>query len=101
MQLPKLAVSALYLPIVIVCCGMAQRAIAQAAPPAAVRPQLASPGATDSKKAVLDDTEHLLLLARELKANVDKTRRDELSMRVIREADELEKLARSVKARIH
>ena len=82
-------------------CGPARDTLAQAAQPASTRPQLVSPTSADPKKAVLDDTDHLLLLARELKADVDKTRRDELSMRVIRDADELEKLARSVKARIH
>ena len=87
--------------LLIVCCGAAASAVAQTAPAAGAGSQLTAPVPADAKKAVLTDTEHLLQLARELKASVDKTRRDELSLQVIREADEIEKLARSVKARIH
>lgn len=87
--------------LLLACCGVACNAGAQAATAAVVRPPLAAYSPRDGQKAVLDDTEHLLQLARELKATVDKTRRDELSLQVIREADEIERLARSVKARIH
>ena len=76
-------------------------ALGQAPAVPAARPQLTAPAAADGRQAVLTDTEHLLQLARELKASVDKTRRDELSVQVIRETDEIEKLAKSVKARIH
>jgi len=43
------------------------------------------------------DTEHLYKLATELKEYVDKTNADTLSVDVIRKADEIEKLARSVR----
>lgn len=91
---------AVYLALLLVCCGAARSAGSQANPAPVAKPQQA-PAATDAKKAVLDDTDHLVQLARELKADVEKTRRDELSLQVVREADEIEKLARSVKARIH
>lgn len=46
------------------------------------------------------DTEHLFKLATELKQYVDKTNEDTLSVDVIRKADEIEKLARSVKEKM-
>lgn len=47
--------------------------------------------------ALRRDTEKLLSLAAELKQNVDKTSPNILSMDVIKKAQEIEKLARSVK----
>ena len=46
------------------------------------------------------DSDRLLQLAKELKAEVDKSSEDILSVNVIRKADEIEKLARSVKAKM-
>jgi len=43
------------------------------------------------------DTEKLLKLATELKESVDKTSESTLSLDVIKKAEEIEKLARSVK----
>ncbi|MFZ0792549.1 MAG: hypothetical protein WAM65_02190 [Candidatus Korobacteraceae bacterium] len=43
------------------------------------------------------DTEKLLQLATELKQSVDKTDENTLSLEVIRKADEIEKLAKSVR----
>jgi len=43
------------------------------------------------------DTDHLLQLATELKQYVDKTNEHTLSLEVIKKADEIEKLAKSVK----
>jgi hypothetical protein len=90
---------AIRLILLTVCCG--GNALAQAAPAAPAHSQLTAPAAGDAHSAAMTDIDHLLQLARELKADVDKTRRDELSVQVIREADEIEKLARSAKARIH
>ena len=87
--------------ILLLACSAGASALAQAAPSAAGKPQLTAPGSGEPHNAALTDVDRLLLLARELKASVDKTRRDELSLQVIREADEIEKLARSAKARIH
>lgn len=47
--------------------------------------------------ALRRDTEKLLFLAEELKQNVDKTGPNVLSMDVIKKAQEIEKLAKSVK----
>jgi hypothetical protein len=47
--------------------------------------------------ALRRDTEKLLSLAAELKQNVDKTSPSVLSMDVIKKAQEIEKLAKSVK----
>jgi hypothetical protein len=46
------------------------------------------------------DTEQLLKLAKELKQYVDKTNADILSVDVVRKADEIEKLAHSVKEKM-
>jgi hypothetical protein len=51
----------------------------------------------DRQVALRRDTEKLLSLATELKQNVDKTSPSILSMDVIKKAQEIEKLAKSVK----
>lgn len=54
--------------------------------------------ANQSRQAALKkDTDRLLKLATELKEYVDKTNENMLSMDVIKKADEIEKLAHSVK----
>ena len=68
---------------------------APAHPPAAV----STPA--ERQKAALAEADHLFALAQQLKVTLDKTRRDELSMQVIHQADEIEKLARSVKSQMH
>ena len=55
---------------------------------------------TERQKKLVADTEKLLALATELKTDVDKTNKDILSMDVIKKADEIEKLAHSVKERL-
>lgn len=52
------------------------------------------------KKDLTDESATLLTLAMALKAEVDKTNKDTLSLNVIRKADEIEKLARNVKEQI-
>lgn len=54
----------------------------------------------DRQKQLVADTNKLLKLATELKAEVDKTNKDVLSVDVIKKADEIEKLAKSVKDRM-
>jgi hypothetical protein len=49
------------------------------------------------KKQLADDTARLLQLANELKAEVDKSNKDMLSMTVIRKAEEIERLARAMR----
>jgi hypothetical protein len=54
----------------------------------------------DRQKRLVADTDKLLLLATDLKAKVDKSTKDTLSLDVIKKADEIEKLAHSVKERM-
>jgi hypothetical protein len=55
---------------------------------------------TDRQKQLVDDTQKLLSLANELKAEVDKSTKDTMSLDVIRKADEIEKLAHNVKEKM-
>jgi len=52
------------------------------------------------KKEIADDSSKLLKLATDLKAEVDKTNKDTLSLSVIRKADAIEKLAHNVKEKM-
>ena len=51
----------------------------------------------ERQKQLVKDTDHLLALATDLKAEVDKTDKNVLSVEVVKKADEIEKLARNVK----
>jgi hypothetical protein len=51
----------------------------------------------ERRKQIADDSARLVKLATDLKTEVDKTTKDTLSLSVIRKADEIEKLAHSVK----
>jgi hypothetical protein len=55
---------------------------------------------TDRQKRLVADTDKLLTLATDLKQQVDKSTKDTLSVDVIKKADEIEKLAHSVKERM-
>ena len=54
----------------------------------------------ERKKQLSDESAQLLTLAMALKAEVDKTNKDMLSLNVIRKADEIEKLAHNVKEKM-
>jgi hypothetical protein len=54
----------------------------------------------ERKKQIAEDSAKLLKLATDLKAEVDKTSKDTLSLNVIRKADEIERLARNVKEKM-
>jgi hypothetical protein len=54
---------------------------------------------TERKRQLASDCAMLLQLATGLKAEVDKTTKDTLSLTVIRKANEIERLARNVKDR--
>ena len=56
--------------------------------------------ADERHKRIVADTARLLALSTELKADVDKTTKNELSLDVIRKAAEIEKLAHDVKERM-
>jgi hypothetical protein len=58
-----------------------------------------SPGA-DRSKQISDESSQLLAMAVALKAEVDKTNKDTLSLKVIRKADEIERLAHTVKEKM-
>jgi hypothetical protein len=55
---------------------------------------------TERQKKLVEDTAKLLVLANELQAAVDKSDKNTLSLEVVRKADEIEKLAHSVKERM-
>jgi hypothetical protein len=52
---------------------------------------------SDRQKQLVKDTDKLFSLATELKTEVAKTNKDTMSIDVIKKADEIEKLARSVR----
>lgn len=54
----------------------------------------------ERQKQLVADTQRLLSLANELKSDVDKSTKDTLSLDVIRKADEIEKLAHTVKEKM-
>jgi hypothetical protein len=54
----------------------------------------------DRQKQIVADTQKLVTLANELQADVQKSNKDMLSLDVIRKADEIEKLAKSVRDRM-
>ncbi len=54
----------------------------------------------ERKKQIAEDSEKLLKLATDLKAEVDKTTKDTLSLSVIRKADEIERLAHNLKQKM-
>ena len=57
-------------------------------------------GNEDRHKHIASDAAKLLELSTELKADVDKTTKDQMSMEVIRKAAEIEKLAHDVHQRM-
>jgi hypothetical protein len=52
------------------------------------------------QQAIKDDTAELLLMANELQAYVDKTNENMVSLEVVKKAEQIEKLARSVKEKM-
>lgn len=54
----------------------------------------------DRQRQIVADTEKLVQLANQLNAAVEKSNKDTLSLEVIRKADEIEKLAKSVREKM-
>jgi hypothetical protein len=54
----------------------------------------------DRQKQLVEDTDKLLAMAKELKEEVDKSNKDTLSVDVVKKAAEIEKLAKNVKDRM-
>jgi hypothetical protein len=57
------------------------------------------PPADPRQREIYDDSANLLKLANSLKAEVNKSTADQLSLAVVREAEEIEKLARKMRTR--
>ncbi len=64
---------------------------------AATGPTASDPSAEEHRQQISEDSAKLLTLAQALKTEVDKTNKNMLSLVVIRKADEIEKLAHSVR----
>jgi hypothetical protein len=64
---------------------------------ARITSEMAKRAAKDRVAALKNDTDKLLRLSVELKQSVDKSDENVLSVEVIKKAEEIEKLARSVK----
>ncbi|HTV09672.1 MAG TPA: hypothetical protein VMD97_11565 [Candidatus Aquilonibacter sp.] len=60
----------------------------------------ANASSADRHKKVAADVDKLVALSNELKSEMDKTNKDELSLDVIRKAQEIEKLAHDVQSRM-
>jgi hypothetical protein len=56
--------------------------------------------ADERQKHIVDETTRLLQLATELKQDVDKSNKNQMSLDVIRKADDIERLAHDVKTRM-
>lgn len=54
----------------------------------------------ERRKQLAEDSARLLKLATDLKAEVDKTNKDVLSLNVVRKANEIERLARNMKEKM-
>jgi len=67
---------------------------------AAMENQRAKMRNEDRQKRLVEDTQKLLTLANQLKEEVDKSSKDTMSITVIKKAEEIEKLAKSVKERM-
>lgn len=52
---------------------------------------------TDRQKQIVADTAHLLQLAQKLNEDVSKSDKNQLSLTVVKEAEEIEKLAKTIK----
>jgi type VI protein secretion system component VasF len=57
-------------------------------------------GSLQSSQQIAEESAKLLRLATDLKAEVDKTNKDTLSLHVVRKADEIERLAHNVRIRM-
>lgn len=70
-----------------------------AAPDQAAKREVDDASADPRKKRIADDTASLMKLANALKAEMDKTTPDTMSVSVIRQAEEIEKLAHKMRSK--
>ena len=80
--------------------GTAQISDSKVSPVKDSKPQKGAAADSERKKLIADQSAQLLQMALALKAEVDKTTKDTLSLNVIKKADEIEKLAKSVKEKM-
>lgn len=69
-------------------------------PDAAMAAKMMKERNADRQKTIVDETNQLLDLAKQLKDAVDKSDKDQLSMQVVKKAEEIEKLAKDVKSKM-
>lgn len=122
MQTPRYSRINFMLALLLLMGAAAQPSAAQRPTPSAVQaqpglgppglPGASDPGAArmeaarvklmndDRHKRLVSDTDKLVQLATELQAEVAKSSKDELSVEVIRKADQMEKLAHDIKERM-
>jgi hypothetical protein len=62
--------------------------------------QMAMRRNTERQQQIVSDSAHLLDLAQKLNDEVTKSTKDELSVSVVKKADEIEKLAKSIKEKM-
>jgi hypothetical protein len=76
--------------------------VGDASSPEAIRQneQLMKARNSQRQEQLIRDTNKLLALATELKAQVDQTNKDVLSVNVVKKAEQIEKLAKSVKEKM-
>ena len=82
---------------VLMICGMA---LGQEVTPKPRVGEGGAPAVSEKQKKLLEDMEKLVQMTAELKVSVDKSTKNELSLDVVRKAEAVEKLAKSVKERI-
>ncbi len=66
----------------------------------AMQEQLGERRNSERQKQLIADTEKLFLLAQQLKEEVAKSNKDQLSVGVVKKSEEIEKLAKSVKEKM-
>ncbi len=66
----------------------------------ALQERMAERRNSDRQKALMADTDKLLQLAEELRDEVAKSNKDELSIGVVKKSEQIEKLAKSVKEKM-
>jgi hypothetical protein len=80
--------------------GMASTEAAGDPMRASMKEQMIREANEQRHKKMLDDANKMVQLSNELKADVEKTQKDELSMEVMKKAAEVEKLAHDVQQRM-
>ena len=78
----------------------AQAPETEARPAKDSKQQKAAAAESERRKLITDQSAQLLEMVLALKAEVDKTTKDTLSLNVIKKADEIEKLAKQVKEKM-